>query len=878
MLDYKELLYFYFSLIFFLLLLNSAGLYDYSSVPAGFSCALFFIFGLFFYFQQNHIHEKKSILLLRLNLLNVLFYGLITQFSYCIEISYIDLSKHLCGSFLLLSIFYAISTYDDLRSFIKTFIYFIEIYILMTMCYYFYFKYAAGAFFSGICYTMFYPYYYATLVLAITPISLYLYFTSEYKNPKEKLNFLILFLICCLNVFLTSSRIAQITLIISVFVMLCHFYRLKEHKPEAKMIVSIFLIALLVGGLFATDAFFRIAKSFSTQENFDLHDENGRLNIYKGALKTFLDYPLTGVGPALSSMFITKYRVSKLCITDCHNIVLNRLCETGIFYAFFSFSVLLTTLYLTFKFAFLNGHTVKTDGPNGGDNNLSSAALASFMSLLVVYLQGFSMPHSFLTSLVYLEYIIIALCISSVKIAGLKNYSGGQSVTNVIDFTFSKKNMRISSLISFVIVFCFFIKILNGEKIAFFIQWLLNISFLTVCAIIFITCNKNAAAVAVKNIVTKLFITFLIMIQLLFQWRVFDSGFLCQIGINHNLEGKNEKALEYFESSVNLYPNMTSKLFLSSLYYKAGEIRKALAAAYFYTSRLPYEIFGLNNLAACLIESGRTVDAASVLYRLDRYSAKNYMSAFYGAFSLVQGGRKNGIEKYSIAAAENPEFISNKFFCAFLLQSPELIGIFNDSMSAYYLNLVKSNPSFISQYIYSISAGIIVLQSYGFDKSDFFSKTEMNNRYNKLFLLDYLNSIPDSFKFLLACHNETIFTLASYPRFALVILPGLHHDAQFFLNKVKEYNPVSDYMRSIKKYKSYELYKKNLDSTSFNYSAHFGLKYWFDFENAMIDAYGVFEPAPKIPLFLTLTLKSIFTADAVKAYIKNYYRKFYITE
>ncbi|HOT76547.1 MAG TPA: O-antigen ligase family protein, partial [Candidatus Wallbacteria bacterium] len=333
----------------------------------------------------------------------------------------------------MLSIFYAISTYDDLRSFIKTFIYFIEIYILMTMCYYFYFKYAAGAFFSGICYTMFYPYYYATLVLAITPISLYLYFTSEYKNPKEKLNFLILFLICCLNVFLTSSRIAQITLIISVFVMLCHFYRLKEHKPEAKMIVSIFLIALLVGGLFATDAFFRIAKSFSTQENFDLHDENGRLNIYKGALKTFLDYPLTGVGPALSSMFITKYRVSKLCITDCHNIVLNRLCETGIFYAFFSFSVLLTTLYLTFKFAFLNGHTVKTDGPNGGDNNLSSAALASFMSLLVVYLQGFSMPHSFLTSLVYLEYIIIALCISSVKIAGLKNYSGGQSVTNVID-------------------------------------------------------------------------------------------------------------------------------------------------------------------------------------------------------------------------------------------------------------------------------------------------------------------------------------------------------------------------------------------------------------------------------------------------------------
>ncbi len=883
MLDYKELLYFYISLIFFLLLLNSAGFYDYSLAPASFSYCLLFIFGLFFYFNKNHDpNEKKSLFLIRLNLINAVFYGLITLASQCIEISYIDLSKHLSASFLLITIIYSISTYADLRLFIKIFAYFNQVYILMTMCYYFYFKFVEGAFFSGICYTMFYPYYYAALVICLTPLSLYLYFSSDDNNPKEKSNFLILFLLCCLNVFLTSSRVAQITLCLSIFAVLYYFNRFIEFKPKVKFILILFLTALIAGGLFTTDAYSRIAKSFSSRENFDLHDENGRFNIYKGAIKTFLDYPLTGTGPALSSMFITKYRVSKLCITDCHNIILNRLCETGIFYALFSFLTVLITIGFTIKYVLLKASNDENHPKEFGGTGLKAAAAACAVSLAAIYLQGFSMPHSFLTSLIYLEYILIALCVSIVKIAGAGNHKFPNSLYDTATFSFTKKNMRLSAIISVLIFFNIFLSIFTGEKIIFFIQWFLNISFLSMCVMVFTAHHYGGLIkIAKEKTFIKIIIASLILIQLIFQWHVFESGVLSKIGINHNLTGDNKKALEYFKKSAEYYPNMASYLFLSALYHNAGETDKSFNAAVFYNSKLPYEIFGLNNLAASLIKKGNLTAGAAVLEKLDRYSAKNYMSAPYGAYLINNNNLKTGIKKYSKAAVENPEFLSNKYFCGELLTRPAAAVSFYDEITAQSAVILKTKEKFISHYLYTLSNVYITLRSYGYkcgnniigDSKIYKNKFIKNITAGIASVLPSVTDMPSSL-------NTLIFTINFNNKlFHGGFVSGIFHFLQqsplCVSDSFNKFNPITSYMRGIKKYISYDTYKKNIDLSSINYSAHFGLKQWFDFENALIDSNGVFEPAPEIPLFITIILEKIYRREIVKKYIADFYSDFY---
>ncbi len=884
MLHYKELLYFYISLIFFLLLLNSAGFYDYSIVPASFSCSLLFIFGLLFYFNNNHEpNEKKSLFLIRFNLINAVFYGLITLASQCIEISYIDLSKHLSASFLLITIIYSISTYADLRLFIKIFAYFNQIYVLMTMCYYFYFKFVEGVLFSGICYTMFYPYYYATLVICLTPISLYLYFISNDNNTKEKYNFLSLFLLCCLSVFLTSSRIAQVTLGLSIFAILYYFNRFIEFKPKIKFIALLFFVALIGCGLFTTDAYSRIVKSFSAQENFDLHDENGRFNIYKGALKTFLDYPLTGTGPALSSMFITKYRVAKLCITDCHNIILNRLCETGIFYALFSFLTVLITIGFTIKYALSKAFNDEIHPKEFDCTGLKASAAACAVSLAAIYLQGFSMPHSFLTSLIYLEYILIALCVSAVKIAGSEHYKAQNLLGDATAFSFTKTNIRISSIISVLLFINILFSSLADDDSA---QLFLNFSFLSICVLVFTTHHYGCLIKKAKEkIGVKIIIATMISIQLIFQWQIFESGVLFRAGVKYDITGNNKKALEYFEKSAEHYPNMASYLFLSALYYNTGESDKALNAAVFYNSKLPYEIFGLNNLAACLIKKDDLPAGAVALEKLDRYCAADSMSAQYGAFLIKNNHLKTGLEKFSKAAVENPIILSNKYFCYELLTSPAMSKCLYENILIHSRIILEKNEKYIAHYVNTLSTVFIALRSYGYDcggnniVGD--SKIYKNNFLKAITaeIEDFLTAaadIPADLNTLIAANDFNKNLLRG--SFISSIFNFLRQSTLCVSKNFNQFNPVTFYMRGIKNNKSYDTYKKNIDSSSISYHPHFGLKQWFDFEKSMIDVHGVFEPAPRIPLFLTLILEKIYSREFVKKYIADYYREFYGTK
>ncbi len=832
MLDYKELLYFYISLVYFLLLLNNAGLQDYSAAPAHFSYCLLFIFGLFFYFGKHRFNTSVSLFIFRLNLFNLILYGCIVLLSYCIEISYIELSKYLTAALLFITIYYSVFNGKDLRLFIKIFTCFIEIYVIITMAYYFYFKYAAGAFFSGICYTMFYPYYYATLVICVAPLSLFLYFTSDKKARYERANFIILFFLCCISVFLTSSRVAQITLFICVSVILFYFSRFDEFKLRAGVIAIIFLAALIIGGLTATDAFTRIAKSFTVKENFDLYDENGRLNIYKAAIKVFFDRPFFGVGPALSSMFITKYRVSKLCITDCHNIILNRLCETGIFYSIFSFFTIIATIFITIKYAAGAANKTLIKHENISGDITAHASAAGAVSLAAVYMQGFSMPHTFLTALIFLEYIIIAICCAAMKTGRLVIAPAAVSSCGAdpIEFSFTKINMRICSIISFLLFINILLIVLSGDKIVFFIQWLLNMAFLFICVSIFFIASPIKLMDELKtNIIFKACAAALITSQLYAQWNIFESGVWFRTGLEHSAMTRTSEAAVCYEKSVQHYTNMASYLFLSASYYKLGRYNEALNAAVFYNSKLPYEIFGLNNLASCLDECGDKLRARKTYDLLDSCSAKNYMSAVNGAFLINEGDIKTGIYKFMASALENNEFLSGKLFCSKILINEKFSQKIISSLAANADALYKYNEKFSAYYFYRIAHALAALYKYGYKPDDYFN-SDVIHKAEKVYLGELNKNFIEMIK--------NIFSNRNY-------------------------------------YKTYDLFKRHVVKSSLNYSAHFGLKHWFNFENALIDKYGVYEPAPPPPFISIFILRYICKEKYSIKYTADYYKNFY---
>ncbi len=461
------------------------------------------------------------------------------------------------------------------------------------------------------------------------------------------------------------------------------------------------------------------------------------------------------------------------------------------------------------------------------------------------------MPHSFLTSLIYLEYIIIALCVSVVKIARSERYIAQNQDGGDILFSFTKKNMRLSALFSALIVFNALISYFTGDSMVYFMQWFMNLSFLLISVIVFTAHHYGSlAGLFIKNAGPKCIIGALVITQLFFQWRIFESGILTKAGINHNMAGENKQALDCFEKSAARYPSMASYLFLSSLYYNAGKTDKAYAAAVFYNSKLPYEIFGLNNLAECLIKKRRLTEAAAVYEKLDHYSAKNYMSASHGAFLIKSGNIEAGLEKYSKAAVENPEFLSNKYFCSELLTDQALINRLCEKLTADSRTILKTKENFFSHYLNVLSDVYIALRTYGYECGN--EKISGAKKYKSKFIKTYIESLTG-------------------------VLPAIAHLLNNF-NSYSEFNPVKTYMRSSQKYKNYRSYKKNIDSSSNNYSAHFGLKHWFDFENALIDSNAIYEPALKIPIFIVIILEKIYPPKLVKKYISDYYGDFYDTK
>ncbi len=851
MLSFKTFTYFYISLIFFLQLLYNGGLVDFTGVPAMFSVSLLYIAALFFFPKWPAEPESRSII--KISLINLIILAAVTVGSECVPVGFVEISKYLCSFLLFMILYSSIASRDDFREFIKIFMGFIEVYIISSMAFFFYSKYVLGTFFTGICFTLVYPYYHATMVIAAVPFALFLYYGS--KTKAEKAHYLLFFMILCLNVSLTSSRVAQLNLFITVMFLALRFIKIPETGGAAKKIIIAYLLMTIFGAAFTTDAFVRITRSFTADENYDMQAEDGRFQIYRAAVQTILDHPFKGVGPGQTSLFIPRYRATTQSLVDCHNIILNRLCEGGIVYFLFSSFAFLYIIFVTFRYS---RRAISSNDTAGA--LLSSAALISFFSLSF---QGLSMPHNFLTVLIYFEYIAAAACAIALK-TGAEAFRTGNSgraaveaenspaaAKSVIDFEFEKITFRYVSVFSFltVLLLCF---IIFSDDINAFPQWYLNLSFALIFFIIFLRFNpaniRTVLSNAREDLAAKSLIAALMAVFLFFIFKVFTSGFYCEEGIGAISENNRRGAIFCLEKSLSAYPNMAAALHLSSLYHSAGRYDEAYKLITEYNNLLPYELIGLNNLAACQLKLAKYGECYDTLLRLDSYTAQNKGAAALAAFLITRGGRTNeGIKKFAAAAIDNPRFSASRFLCERILKIPARRDIFiRDLISLVKTNLEK-NKKIIYIPSYNISAVCYNLYCRGVAKVFPEALKEFSGYDASRFIKNYYTGflMPGAFVF----DGGINFSGAGNFLYDHIVSRRVIYNAFFKTGQ-----------RADK--------KKPLEP-------HFALKRWMSPECA-IDAYGLNEETPDLPAYLITASYIFMDENSLISKITEFYDLFYI--
>lgn len=728
MLNFKSFTYFYISLVFFLQLLYHGGLTDFTGVPAMFSFSLLYVFVLLFGCGRP-AREGAGIGLpaaaRAAALANLLVLGATVLLSQCVEISYIELSKYACGAMLALTLFAFVRSAADFREFASIFSIFSGVYFAVSMVYYFISKFVLGNYFSGICFTLVYPYYHATYALAMVPLAAFLYLTAATRRAAG--GWLALTLMISFNVMLTSSRIAQVNLMLMVAAMCAAAFVFAPKRRAAVTLISCYLILAVFAAVFATDAFARIAGSFSANENYDIQSGDGRLQIYRGAWQLFLERPLTGTGLGLTSLFLPKYRVTTFSLVDCHNIFLQRLCEGGAIYlatSLISFFMVIAAA-LAGAFSFLraalhedaaskpataksagNGvttsvlnmkceasgaeeppetaqtkHGTGVQSPNSAkdanENEASrehhgcdkichaevdfmawAAGCAAAASLFSLYFQGLSMPHNYLGALVYMEFIATGLCFSAAAFGAAKHDPPAP------DFTFDKWPLRAVALFSLTVSMALSFIVLN-DMIESMPQWYLNTAFIMIFWIMGVRFNPRLGEWVPKRqgLATRAaLITVLILINLAFLWPVFVSGFACEEGISALAAGNAASAIERLEKCVLYYPNLAGLLHLSCAEYETKNYRRAATAAEYYNRRLPYELVGINNLAAANVSLGNGREAFEALSKLDAFTAERKGSAFLGAHQIASGDDpEKGAENFAAAALRHPGYASSIF-------------------------------------------------------------------------------------------------------------------------------------------------------------------------------------------------------------------------
>lgn len=694
MLDFTTFSYFVVSLFFFLQTLYFGGLTDFMCGPSIFSYSAVFLLVLFA--RHGASPERRLPLPVTLNLAVYAFTAVISRYP---EGSYIEAAKYLSSFFLAFSVASLARSFDEIRDCVKAFMAFVQAYIAMALAFNVFTYLFMGAHYSVINFTLFNPNYYNTFSIVTVPFVVYLFSTS--KSRAAAANYALVFVTQCAGVLMTSSRMAQVSLALGVLLSFSAAYALSGKKRGLRVLAAVFAAMALFGALFVTDAFSRIAGTFTPAGNYDVNSESGRMNIYRASLSLIAENPAFGVGPGVPAFWLPKYRVSEFSLTNCHNIVLNVLAEGGIVY-FASLALMLASLFYALYAAFKKARRPEA--------KLLAASCAS--SLFLIYFQGFSMPHVYLAALVYLEYFIIGACAAT--ISACEDDGNGVVSPNPFDFRAGRAEFYSMALLSALAAFLFCMAFLS-EAISNFAYWFVSLTFVFLTAAMMYrggAFSGVAARIASgpAAFAAKASIAALVAVNLYFVWCFYISGYLCDAGVEEMGRGFDAPAIEYFEKSVAAYPNMAALLHLSALYSGHGMNGRALLSAHYYAMRLPHELVGINNLAACLVRAGASDRAAEALKKLDRYCCRDQGGAFYGAYLISDRGLfDEGLERFAAAAVENPE-LARSIFAARTFSEPArekkyfdaLLRRAADSAEKYrnFRAMAVQNVSRLSLYLY----------------------------------------------------------------------------------------------------------------------------------------------------------------------------------
>lgn len=721
MLNFKELFTVYISFLFFLLLFYNGGLYDFNNMPVGVTLSFIFSSLLLSVFNGDAPSKGRYGLLVRAFLINFILFFISSLFSRCIQITYIELIRYLNGILFFTLIVYCINSKKGLDDFIKVFLAFIQLYIIFAFSYY-YFTKSSSVGFAGIYSTLFYPYYYATLALTTLPFNLYRMFVTE--SALEKLNCYFLFILQCLSILFTSSRVAQLALITVVSIIFIYAFFREIFRPKVIKLALIFILLALVSFSFYTDAFVRLINTLNVEENFDVHDRGGRLNIFKAGWATFLQNPLIGVGTGLSGLFITEHSIVTGNVIDTHNIFLNVLCENGVIYFLVKLSMLIVFVYAWRK-TFLETAKTIADKNIAGELNLLS--MCSAVSILALYLQGFSLPHTYLGASLALEFVLLGLFTLCVKVSEIACGSQTENLETErrLDFDFPKIDFYFYFVTGFTAVFLL-AYILFAETPSAVVFWILNLSLVPAMIVILFKKYSPAAAPLDKFFYIKSLIIISLAVNSFFAFKVFMAGaYFEEAVVLYENENKSQ-AFNTCAKSLDNYPNFSSILLISKLYYESEEYRKASEILKYYNSRLPYELFGLHNLAASLLKAGYEDQAVYKLKEYVAYASNDFGKALSGAFLLKnKGDVKSGIKNFAAAAAQTPDFILSRFFVENILAEDEKLNIFKAHFEKRLIDSLNKNIRY--------SSGIT---------SDFIKA------YYNLFRLGVTISSPTAYKFV----------------------------------------------------------------------------------------------------------------------------------
>ena len=856
MMNFKNFYYFNIILVLFLQLFYNGGINDLNIAPALFSLSGIFILGLFSWFSKTDFKGDSFRLLIAVNVALV-FLFLTAFFSKCLPITYIDICKYLTAFLFFYSIIKSIFSLKDYSEFLKILVGFVEIYSICTLLFYFYNKFVAGIFFSGVCFTLYYPYYHATLSTAIIPLAYYLYFTEE--NKKDKINYFLAILIFYLTVLLTSSRVAQLVLLFETFTILFFTFNVKKLRKESLWILLFFLSMTLISSLLFTDAFHRLFASFNINENYDIVSEDGRGQIYKSALLTIRDNPWSGVGTGLSALYITKYKTSVGTLNDCHNIILNIICDNGLIY--FAFFLILVCLLLYVIFKQLRKFIAKSK-LDDNSYKYSFALFSSFIAWFSLYFQGFSMPHTYLSALIYVEYIMLALLILNVKFSELYLDCGVIECSSVLDCELSRKNILLNTLIGFVIAFCI-VFIVFPSLINVIFYWLMHLTFFITLSI----CFFNVKAFSSKYFTVPAFLLSILLLANLYIYsNAFFSGAYHEKGVSAYLEKNYREAENCWKKSIEYYPNLTACLCYSRLLFDQKDYCKAYAMLKFYNSFLPYELFGLNNFVCSVIKTRDDSRVFQLLQELENYSPFDSSGTFFGAYLISKTqDYKAATLKYAKNILKRYDFIHTVFFTKNILQ----LEIFN----VFKSNIIEIIPQYCQKYekmFFSFYSELwetayncwflgwhdsyLILKCANDNKPKNISD-EMINKFIIKKSIRFFNNFYDLFYF-----SESVnFNIREFLNFnffytAGITLKPIFYEHRFFVGVLNNIKNGGFTM-----------------GNSENYLPHMGLKRWVP-NNIQIDLYNTRKNVIRLPFHLIVLSSFIVGADNTSAEIRNYYK------